>query len=86
MDSKEVIRIQVRDGELRFLWNDETEFLTAIPGACTIQRASYVEWDSDLIGWTANLAPSGGPVLGPFRLRTEALAAELDWLYQERGL
>jgi hypothetical protein len=30
--------------------------------------------------WQVNLRPSGGPVLGPFPLRTDALAAEVAWL------
>ena len=30
--------------------------------------------------WTADMGPSGGPVLGPFALRAEALAAEYQWI------
>jgi len=30
--------------------------------------------------WYVDLAPSGGPVLGPFPVRDDALAAELKWL------
>ncbi len=30
--------------------------------------------------WYADLAPVGGPVLGPFLKRSTALEAELDWL------
>ena len=48
-------------------------------GAMTICRASYVE--PDAVGrWWADLGPVGGPTLGPFGRRSEALAAELDWL------
>ena len=36
--------------------------------------------------WAADMAPSGGPVLGPFESRTEALAAEVKWLQDQRGL
>lgn len=33
-------------------------------------------------GWTADLSPVGGPKLGLFQTRTEALQAEFDWLEQ----
>ena len=42
-------------------------------------RASHVE-PADGGGWTADLSPSGGPLLGPFPLRSAALAAEAEWL------
>lgn len=31
--------------------------------------------------WLADLRISGGPVLGPFAIRQEAIGAELDWLH-----
>ncbi len=48
-------------------------------GAVSIERASYVEPDA-LGQWRVSLAPLGGPPLGPFALRSEALAAEHRWL------
>jgi hypothetical protein len=48
-------------------------------GSPLISRASHVEPDSQG-QWLADLSPVGGPVLGPFDRRSEALAAELDWL------
>ena len=30
--------------------------------------------------WTADLSAVSGPVLGPFPLRSDALAAEVDWI------
>jgi len=57
---------------------DEAIDLAAI-GSLTIRRASHVEPD-DSGQWFADLAPVSGPRLGPFALRSEALAAELDWL------
>ncbi len=48
-------------------------------GTCSIARASNVEPHPEG-GWTADLSPSGGPVFGPFPLRSEALTAEADWL------
>ena len=48
-------------------------------GRLHVTRASHVEPGTDG-HWSADLAPVGGPVLGPFRRRSEALAAEQDWL------
>jgi hypothetical protein len=48
-------------------------------GQLTISRGSHVEPDQHG-QWHADLSPVGGPVLGPFPLRSEALAAEHDWL------
>lgn len=45
----------------------------------TTRRASRVE-PAPAGGWAADLSPVGGPILGPFRLRHQALNAELDWL------
>jgi hypothetical protein len=57
---------------------DEAFDLAAL-GAMSIARASHVE--PDPAGrWLADLAPVGGPVLGPFALRSEALVAERAWL------
>ena len=48
-------------------------------GTLAIQRASHVE--PDAYGqWLADLAPVGGPKLGPFDQRSLALAAEQAWL------
>ena len=48
-------------------------------GAARTVRASHVE-PAPGGGWTADLSPVGGPVLGPYPLRSAALAAEADWL------
>ena len=48
-------------------------------GALSVRRASHVEPDG-AGAWWADLAPAGGPRLGPYRLRSEALRAEADWL------
>jgi hypothetical protein len=57
---------------------DEALDLAAL-GQLTIQRASHVEPDEQALWW-ADLTPVRGPRLGPFRLRTDALAAERAWL------
>jgi hypothetical protein len=48
-------------------------------GRLTIRRASRVEPDDDG-KWWAELAPVGGPMLGPFDQRGQALEAERAWL------
>jgi hypothetical protein len=48
-------------------------------GKLVIRRASHVEPDQDG-RWWADLAPVGGPRLGPFGFRSEALRAEAGWI------
>ncbi len=48
-------------------------------GKPQITRASHVEPDSTG-RWIADLTPVSGPKLGPFEKRTDALAAEVQWL------
>jgi len=50
-------------------------------GRLTIRRGSHVEPD-DAGHWHVDLAPVGGPQLGPFPHRSEALCAETTWLQQ----
>ena len=50
-------------------------------GRLEIRRGSHVEPTPDG-RWTADLSPVGGPVLGPFLKRSEALSAEVDWLHK----
>ena len=64
-------------GRVRCVY-DEAIDLAAL-GAVTIARAGHVE--PDAAGrWVADLAPVGGPRLGAFPLRSQALAAERAWL------
>ena len=48
-------------------------------GEVSIRRASHVEPDESG-RWWADLAPSGGPKLGPFDRRSEAITAEMAWI------
>lgn len=64
------------DGTVRCVYDEAVEL--AALGSLTIQRASRVEPEGGQ--WTADLAPVGGPVLGPFVRRSEALQAEQAWL------
>lgn len=52
-------------------------------GRPTITRASHVEPDTDG-RWLAHIID--GPVLGPFTKRSDALAAEVEWLTASRLL
>ena len=65
------------DGTVRTLY-DETIDLAAL-GRLDIRRASHVEPDEEG-RWWADLAPVGGPRLGPFGRRSAALEAEWEWL------
>lgn len=66
-----------RAGDVRCLYDE------ALPladfGRLTIARGSHVE-PTEVGLWTADLSPVGGPLLGPFATRSEALAAEHEWL------
>ena len=64
-------------GRVRGVFGEEID-LTAL-GSPKITRASHVEPDEDG-HWLADLEPVGGPALGPFDRRSEALNAELRWL------
>ena len=64
-------------GVVRCLYTEAVD-LSAL-GALKISRASHVE--PDPAGrWWADLAPVLGPRLGPFAMRSMALAAEIAWI------
>jgi hypothetical protein len=69
-------------GDVRCIY-DEALDLREI-GRMQITRASHVEPDRDGFWW-ADMGPVDGPVLGPFRNRTEALGAERGWLVAMRA-
>jgi hypothetical protein len=66
-----------RNGQVRCVYGETIDLATL--GQVTIRRGSHVEPDANG-KWWADLSPVSGPKLGPFDRRTEALAAELDWL------
>lgn len=72
------------DGKIHFIWSDTFVELAEL-GRSTIRRASHVEPNPDG-QWEADLSPSDGPQLGPFRTRSEALNAEISWLEGELQL
>lgn len=65
-----------KDGTGQALYTEKIDL--AKIGIAEMRRASHVE----PLGtqWTADMSPVGGPTLGPFDTRSEALAAEVDWL------
>ena len=64
-------------GDVLCLYGEEIDLASI--GVLRIRRASHVE--PDAFGrWWADLSPVGGPVLGPFGRRGEALATESNWL------
>jgi hypothetical protein len=68
-----VIRV---DGGIEYVYHDTLQFLEEI-GPATTRRVSDVEPSS---GWTADMGRVNGPLLGPFKTRTEALEKESQWL------
>ena len=67
-------------GDVRCRYDEELDLREI--GKLQITRASHV--DPDAAGyWWADMAPSGGPVLGPYVSRSEALGAEQQWLLEK---
>jgi hypothetical protein len=66
------------DGGVRCIYGEELDLREI--GKLQITRASHVEPDAEGYWW-ADMGPSGGPVLGPYGSRSEALAAERGWLH-----
>ena len=65
------------DGTVHCLYGEELDLHQI--GSLAIARGSHVE--PDATGqWTADLSPVNGPRLGPFSSRSDALAAERQWL------
>lgn len=64
-------------GKSRCLYDEAIDLV--VLGDLAIQRASHVEPDANGLWW-ADLAPVGGPTLGPFSKRSDALTAEQVWL------
>lgn len=64
-------------GCARFVYSEALDLSSL--GPPTIRRASSVEPDATGF-WYADLGQVGGPVLGPFARRSDALHAEQRWL------
>ena len=71
------LTVVVKADTARFIYNDDLLPMQN-EGKMSVKRASHVEPCEG--GWSADLGPVAGPVLGPFATRNEALAAEVAWL------
>jgi hypothetical protein len=68
-------------GSVRFIHSDEAMALVRnVGGRPSVRRASHVEPVGGSASWEADMSPVGGPKLGPFPTRREALDAEVAWL------
>jgi hypothetical protein len=65
------------DGGVKCIYDEGIELREI--GTLKITRASHVEPDQDG-NWWADMGPSGGPMLGPYGSRSEALWAERAFL------
>jgi hypothetical protein len=78
--------VVTKDGSIQTIAPDDLSFINSL-GTCDVRRASHVEAvnHNGKFVWEADLSPVGGPVLGPFFTRTEALQKEVEWLDQRLG-
>ncbi|PQO46063.1 hypothetical protein [Blastopirellula marina] len=65
------------NGTIRCLYGETLDLHSL--GKLSIARGSHVE-PNEAGQWFADLAPVGGPKLGPFNHRSAALTAEVAWL------
>lgn len=70
------------DGMVEMLYTEKID-IASIGKIIDIRRASHVEPTAEM-QWISDMTVSGGPVLGPYDIRSEALAAEIDWLEREK--
>ena len=75
MTAKDII-IEV-SGNARLIYDESIDW--HMLGHVEIRRGSHVEPTAGG-QWTADMSPVNGPVLGPFKTRSTALTAEIDWL------
>lgn len=66
------------NGTVIGVYSDELLEALEVLGEVRVSRASHVEPCRG--GWSADMAPVGGPILGPYHTRGEALDAEQAWL------
>ena len=75
------LKLKISNGVVSAIYSDELSGLLGL-GKSKIRRASMVEPCPD--GWACDLSPVSGPFfLGPFPLRSLALAAEVKFLEEK---
>ena len=65
------------DGTIRCLYGEAIDL--RLLGKAVVRRASHVEPDEQG-RWWGDMSPVGGPRLGPFTRRSEAIEQERLWL------
>jgi len=75
------IVIRSRAGQFQTLYTEDIDLRKIIGPTLNIERASNVEYDNDLQGWTVQFV--NGSFLGIFPTREAALKAEVECL--QRG-
>jgi len=70
--------------QVHAIYSDDAAEMLELVGNVSIARASHVEPAQG--GWSADMSPVGGPILGPFDRRGAAIDAEIAWLKENRGL
>lgn len=79
------IKLSIKaDGEIQAIYSDQLADLCD-QGEATITRASDVE-PHPAGGWVAHMRPPFPPCRMHYRLREQALAAEVDYLEKQLGL
>jgi hypothetical protein len=67
------------DGSVKTIYSEAIDLFAL--GQPDIRRGSHVE-PNDEGTWEVDLSPVGGPTLGPFLVRSQAIQAEVAWLEQ----
>ena len=78
------LKFRFTGDQFEAVYDDEIADVLPRLGTYAVRRASHVEPCGN--GWTADMKPMGGPVLGPYHLRSQALAAEREWLSTVWGI
>ena len=80
MSKSEIVLSISPDGErVKAIYQDRLKPVFAVLGNASTERASHVEPD-DNSDWIADCSPIGGPALGPFFRREDALRAEVQFI------